>query len=210
MTLVALIVSVVAVLVSLSGAYFLWRQVRAAEEQTRTARDTLTRQIADTRLAGTPRLVANIESDAVDRNMRLKPTALLIKNSSVVDLNDVQVELSSPIPGLKGFRIGRSSGMVAKLEVLRSGESRRIPLSLEEPGLGPQFLQGNLTVTAEAANGDTWNTTLPLSWTSSRFDISQPHVVGDVQLSIAPRILPIILGLSALIFVLIALIRWLS
>jgi hypothetical protein len=207
MTLVALIVSVVAVLVSLSGAYFLWRQVRAAEEQTRTARDTLTRQIADTRLAGTPRLVANIESDAVDRNMRLKPTALLIKNSSVVDLNDVQVELSSPIPGLKGFRIGRSSGMVAKLEVLRSGESRRIPLSLEEPGLGPQFLQGNLTV---AANGDTWNTTLPLSWTSSRFDISQPHVVGDVQLSIAPRILPIILGLSALIFVLIALIRWLS
>jgi hypothetical protein len=166
MALAALIVSVVAVLVSLTGAYFAWRQARATETQAKTAQDTLTRQIADAHLANAPRFVTEIVSNAVDRHMRLVPTALSIENGSVIEFNEVEVALSAPIPGLSGFRIGTQVAMVTILEVLRPGESRHIPLAVEEPG--PEFLRGDLRVRAEALNGDTWNTTLTVYWNSCR------------------------------------------
>ena len=231
MALAALIVSAVAVLVSLSGTYVSWRHVRAAEEQARTARDTLTRHVADARIASTPRFTVRVETGAADRDMRLIPTALLILNGGTIDFEKVQVELSSPIPGLNGFRTDDGVAMVANLELLRSGEVRRVSLSLDEAG--PRFLRGSLAVRAEAANGDSWNTTLPLHWDSSRallsvgvanatagghsrqYRIGRGSIRDSIQAGVhlggtVMRILLIILALSALGFTFAALIGWLS
>jgi hypothetical protein len=172
MTLAALLISLVAVLVSLAATYFSWRQTQAAEAQVRTAQTALARQIADARLTATPRFSAKIESRAANSKMYSIPTALLITNDSRIDLKNVQIQLHPTASGLNGFRMNNRVDMVIILDAVRAGETRRMSLALEESS--PRLLQGNIAVRAEADNGDTWNTVLPLHWNSSRIYLSPP------------------------------------